>query len=45
MNFTNDPYGIKAVLFMFFLISVGMLIWELIGLDSGGGGTPFNLFE
>lgn len=44
-NFSNSNGGIKAVLFGWFLIGIGMLIWEFIGLDSGSGGTPFNLFE
>ena len=42
MDFTNDPYGLKAVTVMFGLIFVGMIVWNLLGLDSGAGGTPYG---
>ena len=45
MNFTNDPYGLKAVGVFIGIIVIGMILWDVIGFSSGGGGTPFGLFE
>lgn len=45
MNFTNDIYGLKACFVLFILITLGIVVWDFLGLDSGIGGTPFNLFE
>lgn len=45
MNFTKDVYGLKACFVAFLIIGILMVAWELIGFDSGSGGTPFNLFE
>jgi len=42
IDFTNDPYGLKAVTVMFGLIILGMLIWDFLGFDSGIGGTPYG---
>jgi len=41
-DFSNDPYGIKSAIFFFILLLIGMLIWDWLGLDGGGGGNPYG---
>lgn len=42
IDFTNDPYGIKAVLIALVLVGILMFVWDFIGLDSGSGGSPYG---
>ena len=44
MDFTNDPYGLKAVGVMMILLFIGTIVWDLLGFDSGGGGTPYGVW-
>ena len=42
MMFTKDSCGIKSSLIFLGFIVVGMILWDLIDIDSGGGGTPYG---
>lgn len=41
-DFSNDPYGLKSVVFFIILLFIGFLIWDWLSLDSGRGGSPYG---